>query len=101
MPSVFDAANKIPRRVKDPITDDTLPSPGSLNWKSITSASALSGTTGGDCMLVAGDRWQEMNGSLTEDYSNDKTITVRGRHAETITGNRSITVQSDVTHTVS
>jgi hypothetical protein len=94
MPSVFDAANKVPRRVKDPITDDTLPSPGSLNWKQITSATALAGTTGVDCMLVHGDRWQEMKGSLTENYAVDKKITVKGKHTETITGNRSITVTS-------
>jgi len=91
---VFDAANKIPRRVKDPITDDTLPSPGSLNWKQITSATALSGTTGVDVMLVHGDRWQEMKGSLTENYAVDKKIKVKGKHTETITGNRSITVTS-------
>jgi hypothetical protein len=101
MASVFDGAIKINRRVKDPITDDTLPSPGSLNWKQITSSSALSGTTGVDCMLVHGDRWKEMKGSLTENYTNDKKITVKGRHNETISGNRDITVQSDVTHTVS
>ena len=94
MPSVFDAANKIPRRVKDPITDDTLPSPGSLNWKQIASATALSGTTGVDVMLVHGDRWQELKGSLTENYTVDKKITVKGKHTETITGNRSITVTS-------
>lgn len=94
MPSVFDATNKIPRRVKDPQTDNTLPSPGSLNWKQITSPSALSGTTGVDVMLVHGDRWQEMKGSLTENYAVDKTITVKGKHTETITGNRSITVTS-------
>src|SRR4051794_40014076 len=84
MPSVFDATNKIPRRVKDPITDDTLPSPGSLNWKQITSATALAGTTGVDCILVHGDRWTEMKGSLKENYAVDKTITVKGKHTETI-----------------
>ena len=94
MPSVFDATNKVPRRVKDPITDDTLPSPGSLNWKQITSPTALAGTTGVDAMLVHGDRWQEMKGSLTENYAVDKKITVKGKHTETITGNRSITVTS-------
>jgi type VI secretion system secreted protein VgrG len=94
MPSVFDAANKVARRVKDPRTDHTLPSPGSLNWKQITSATALSGATGVDVMLVHGDRWQEMKGSLTENYSVDKKITVKGKHTETITGNRSITVTS-------
>jgi type VI secretion system secreted protein VgrG len=94
MPSVFDATTKVPRRVKDPITDDTLPSPGSLNWKQITSATALAGTTGIDTMLVHGDRWQEMKGSLTENYTVDKRITVKGKHTETITGNRSITVTS-------
>ena len=94
MASVFDTANKIPRRVKDPITDDTLPPSGALNWKSITSDSALSSTTGIDCMLVHGDRWQEMKGSLTENYQVDKKITVKGKHTETITGNRSITITS-------
>jgi hypothetical protein len=45
-------------------------------------------------MLVHGDRWQEMKGSLTENYAVDKKITVKGKHTETITGNRSITVTS-------
>jgi type VI secretion system secreted protein VgrG len=94
MAAVFDTTNKTPRRVKDPATDDTLPSLGSLGWGGIASDSALSGATGADCILVSGDRWQQMNGKLTENYSGDKKIDVQGKHTETIMGNRNITVTS-------
>src|SRR4029077_6103672 len=76
MAAVFNPKNKTTstRRIKDRKSDDTLPSAGLLKWGSIASDSALSGTTGTDCMLVSGDRWQEMQGKLTENYSGDKKI---------------------------
>ena len=54
--TAFDGKTIHARRVKDPITDDTLPPMGSLNWSNIASSSALSGTTGADCSKVKGDR---------------------------------------------
>jgi hypothetical protein len=94
MHRVFQADPKVPRRVKDPRTDHRLPPMGSLSWPTVMSDTALSGTTGVDCMLVTGNRWQEMKGSLTENYTHDKKIDVRGKHQETIKGDRSITVTS-------
>ena len=101
MPNVFDSVIKTPLRLKDPITDDTLPSIGSLSWASMTSDSALSGTTGADSMLVHGNRWQQVYGDLTENYSGSKEIDVKGKHHETIKGDRSITVTAgNMEHTV-
>jgi hypothetical protein len=66
MAEVFDAIVKVERKVKDPLTDNTLPPSGSLDWKKITDVSALAGTKGVDCKLETGDRWQEIKGALTE-----------------------------------
>jgi hypothetical protein len=46
--------------------DSAFPSLGALDPKQMTSASAVSGTTGIDSKLIHGDRWQEIKGNLTE-----------------------------------
>jgi hypothetical protein len=89
---VFNATTETNLRTPDPRTDQKLPDPGSLSYGSITGTSAVSGTTGVDCMLVSGDRWQQMTGNLTEHYSANKTIKVQGKHDETVQGNHSLTV---------
>jgi len=94
MPDVFDAKTRIKLKVGDPGDDKSLPDGGALAYGSITGSSALSGTTGVDCMKVNGDRWQQMDGKLTENYTGDKQIQVLGKHTEQITGNRSIGVLS-------
>jgi hypothetical protein len=66
---VFDNQTKVPRRVPDPLTDKKLGNSGSLPWGSFTSITGLAGTTGVDCKLVHGDRWQEIKGNMTEDYT--------------------------------
>ncbi|HKM83556.1 MAG TPA: hypothetical protein VJY15_21670 [Candidatus Acidoferrum sp.] len=53
---------------------------------SITSASWLPGTTGVDCKLVDGDRWQKITGKMTQDVDGDKTSTYGGAFTETYTG---------------
>lgn len=79
--SVFDNSVKIGVRVKDPGTDKNLTPSGSLDYHGMTSASALSGTTGIDCKLVHGDRWQEIKGNMTEDYSGSvKTDITQDEH---------------------
>ena len=92
--TTFDGKTVQARRVKDPITDDTLPAIGSLSWSSITSDSALSGTTGADCSKVKGDRQLTADGKLNELYTGDKQIQVQGNHTESTRGNRSITVET-------
>lgn len=94
MPDVFDAKTRTKLRVSDPGDDKQLPDGGKLSYGSITGDTALSGTTGVDCMSVTGDRWQQMDGKLTENYTRDKEIQVLGKHTEKITGNRSISVLS-------
>jgi hypothetical protein len=76
MASVFDGGVKVGRRVPDPKTDDTLPPSGSLNWTKITDVTALSKTKGVDCKLETGDRWQEINGALTENIKDAVKTTV-------------------------
>jgi len=73
---VFDNSVKIGRRVKDPSTDRTLPGPGSLSFGGITTVGALAGTTGVDCKLVHGDRWQEIKGNMTEHYTLNVNTTI-------------------------
>lgn len=92
MSQTFDGKTWIPRRVKDPQTDHRLPDLGGLNLAAINQPSALDGSTGTDCMVVAGDRWQEMTGSLIENYSTDKIMTVAGNYTELIQGDQMISV---------
>jgi hypothetical protein len=74
--SVFDNTVKIGRRVADPLTDKKLDSPGSLSWGGITGTSALAGTTGVDCKLIHGDRWQQILGNMTENYTGNVNTTI-------------------------
>lgn len=100
--AVFDSEVKTKRRVQDPITDDTLPPIGGLKWPRIASDSALSGTIGVDCKEVHGNRWQQVEGDLTESYTGNKKIDVKGKHTETIMGDRSLTVTAgNLSRTVS
>jgi hypothetical protein len=94
MALVFDGAVKTPLRVKDPLTDDKLPGIASLSWGDIASESGLGSTTGVDCVKVAGNRWYQIQGNLTENYVGDKKIDVKGKHDETILNDRNITVSS-------
>jgi hypothetical protein len=92
--SVFDATVRIARRTKDPGSDDKLPPCGALIWSSIASDSGLGGTTGADCKKIGGNRWQQIDGNLTEKYSGDKSIDVKGKHDEQIQGDCSLTVSA-------
>ena len=85
---VFDGAVKVGRAVADPKTDKDLPSPKSLSWGAIKSASALAGTTGTDSKLVHGDRWQQVAGSMTENYIGNVSSTIAQDETHKIAGNR-------------
>lgn len=50
----------------------------------ITQDSWLPGTTGLDCKLVHGDRWQELNGQLTENIASSATTNVGGKSGASI-----------------
>ena len=50
---------------------------------SIRSDTWLPGTTGVDCKLVHGDRWQEISGKMTQDIDGDKTSKYGGAFSET------------------
>jgi hypothetical protein len=94
MPPVFDGATKIPRRVKEPMTDKKLPAGMGLNYGSITGESALGGTKGVDCKKLTGNRWEEVQGDLTQNYVGDKKIDVKGKHTEKVMGDHKLTVST-------
>jgi hypothetical protein len=89
---VFDGQTKIGRRVVDPLTDKKLPLSGALSWGSITTTTALAGTTGLDCKLVHGDRWQEIGGKMTEHYTDNVKSTFDQNWTILVSGIMSLTV---------
>jgi hypothetical protein len=72
----------------DSSSDHKTPSLGALSMGSMTSLTALSGTTGIDCSLIHGDEWNQMEGNLTEN--------ILKNHTAVITLNETYTVKSNV-----
>jgi len=97
---VFGKSTKVSRAVADPGTDDTLPSSGALSWGGITAASGVAGTTGADAKLIRGDRWQQIEGSHTENIAADLKTTVTGSQTHTIQGNQTVNVSQDHKETI-
>jgi hypothetical protein len=91
---VFDGKVKIPLRVADPLTDKNLGNSGLLPWANITSLTGLSGTTGTDCKLVHGDRWQEIQGNMTEHYTANVNTTIDINWTIQVNGIMNLTVVS-------
>ena len=89
---VFDNSVKIGLRVNDPGTDKSLSPPGSLSWGGITTVGALSGTTGVDCKLVHGDRWQQIIGNMTENYTGNVNTTIFQDWTILVMGTMNLTV---------
>jgi Gp5 C-terminal repeat (3 copies) len=97
---VFSGSTKISRAVSDPGTDDTLPPSGALSWKAITSASAVAGTVGADACLINGDMWQQIVGSMTENYTGTVKTSILQDEIHNITGNRTKSISGNHTETV-
>jgi len=89
---VFDSSVKTPLRVNDPGTDKVMPDAGSLAYGSMTGATALASTTGIDCKLVHGDRWQEIKGNMTEHWTGYVNTTIDQNWTIQINGMMSLTV---------
>jgi hypothetical protein len=89
---VFDGNVKIPLRVADPLTDKSLGDSGLLPWGSITSLTGLAGTTGTDCKLVHGDRWQEIQGNMNEHYTLNVNTTIDQNWTIQVNGIMNLTV---------
>ncbi|HUA83758.1 MAG TPA: hypothetical protein VMB85_07855 [Bryobacteraceae bacterium] len=89
---VFNNSVKIGVRVEDPGTDKKLPPSGALSYPSITAPSALAGTTGIDCKLVHGDRWQQILGNMTENYTDNVNTTVGQNWTIQVNGIMNLTV---------
>jgi hypothetical protein len=80
------------RKVKDPGTDKSLPDGKSLAYNAMTTVTALATTTGIDCKLVHGDRWQEIAGNMTELYDMNVTTTIDQNWTITVNGTMNLTV---------
>jgi hypothetical protein len=89
---VFDNSVKTPLRVTDPGTDKTMPDAGSLAYGSMTGATALAGTTGIDCKLIHGDRWQEIKGNMTEHWTGNVNTNIDQNWTIQVNGMMSLTV---------
>jgi hypothetical protein len=89
---VFDNSVKVGRRVKDPLTDKKLAGSGSLSWGSITTVTGLAQTTGVDCKLVHGDRWQEILGNMNEHYTLNVNTTIDQNWTIQVNGIMNLTV---------
>src|SRR5271169_1349502 len=100
MGAVFDGKTKVGRAVADPGTDDMLPNPGSMALGAIATPVSLSGTVGAHCMLVHGDRWQQITGNFTESVGSDVLSTVTGSQTHTVSGNQTATVSGNHTETI-
>ncbi|MGD0578553.1 MAG: hypothetical protein ABSC08_06460 [Bryobacteraceae bacterium] len=97
---VFDKATKVGRKVKDPLTDKTLPNGKALSYGAMTTPAALAGTTGNDCKLVHGDRWQEIAGNMTEHYTLDVKTTIDQNWNTTVNQDWTIAVNGIMNLTV-
>src|ERR1051326_4467200 len=98
--AVFDGTVMTPRAVADPKSDKNLPSPGSLSWGAIKGDGGLAGTTGVDCKLVNGDRWQQVIGSQTETLTGNLNTTVLQSQTHNVLANRTETITGDHTETI-
>ncbi len=89
---VFDGTTKVGRAVKDPATDKNLPDGKALSYSAMPTTTALAGTTGVNCKLVHGDRWQEILGNMTEHYTLSVTSTIDQNWTITVNGTMNLTV---------
>lgn len=62
----FNGQKKTPNTAFDPSKDNVCPNLRSMSMKDMKSTTALAGQTGNHCKLVHGDRWQHIDGSMTE-----------------------------------
>ncbi len=97
---VFDKSTKVGRKVNDPGTDKSLPGGKALSYGAMTSATAVAGTTGLDCKLVHGDRWQQIDGSFTEQTNSNVKTTILADETRNVIGNRTLSTLGSVTGTV-
>jgi hypothetical protein len=96
---VFGKSTKVSRAVADPGTDDTLPSSGALSWGGITGVAAVAGTTGADAKLVKGDRWEQINGSLTHNCTANVKTTIFQNHTHIVMANQTLQTLGNVNKT--
>jgi hypothetical protein len=93
----FGGSPLTPNQAFDPSKDHTTPNLRGLNPNGMSSAGALSGTTGIDCKLIHGDRWQEIQGKLTENIKNDLTTHILEKQKWTVDEDLNFTVTGETT----
>jgi hypothetical protein len=94
----FTGSPVTPNQAFDPSKDHTTPNLRGLS-NAMNSPGALGGTTGVDCKLIHGDRWQEIQGKLTENIKNDLTTHILQKQKWTIDNNLDFTVNGETTET--
>ena len=82
-----------------PATDNKTPAFGSLPAGSMTSLTGLAGTTGTDAKLIHGDRWQQIDGNLTENIKDDLKTHVLADEIWTVDGDYTMKVVGDTKDT--
>jgi hypothetical protein len=73
-------------------TDSAKPPSGSLNFSGMTSATALSGTTGTAVALIHGDVWDQIEGNDTTNVLKDQKLTVSGNLTDMVVQNYKETI---------
>src|SRR5882724_6261925 len=105
--NVFNNEIKHDRKVKDPMSDSELPPSGSLDWANIASEDAfkgvhgkVAGATGGDCKLIHGDLWEDIDGEEKTVITKSETHHVIESRETTIGEDETFTVTGDFNQTV-
>ncbi len=97
---VFDNSIKVALKVQDPGTDKTLSGSGALSWGGITTPVGLGGCTGIDAKLVHGDRWQQIEQTLTTNILANELRTVFQNQTLMVMVNRTKTVLGNLLATI-
>ncbi len=97
---IFDANSITVTTNPDPLTDNTLPPPGLLNYSAITTDTALATTTGLECAFVHGVRDLHVSGNMHEFIEGDLNSTIHGNEARSVDQTFRETVLGQYTLTV-
>ncbi len=95
---VFDGQIQTPLAVADPTTDWMLPPPGALSYANIVADSALLGTNGHDCLLLAGDRDRQMNGNERTRVTENRSHDIGGNQHKQVVGNKDENIIGNFIH---
>ena len=95
--SVFNSDVRTPSGSNSIARDSATPKLGALNLGAMTSAGAVSGTTGTDSKLIHGNRWQEIQGNQTENIKNNLTTHILQNQKWTVDDDLTFKVNGETT----